>query len=150
MFLFALFLSQRACPLWTLGTFPRKSESQQKRFATTPETESTMFHASRDLAIDQIHTALDRLEATRTWTSAPPAQTVASLVGTAPIVCALDMITVDGLNKAQQFQGRPTDVFLSTFPKTGTTWLQQICHQLRTGNHQSLVATAIFSCTGGH
>merc|ERR1711865_275008 len=99
----------------------------------TPE--STMFHASRDLAIDQIHTALDRLEATRTWTSAPPAQTVASLVGTAPIVCALNMITVDGLNKAQQFQGRPTDVFLSTFPKTGTTWLQQICHQLRTGGH---------------
>jgi len=28
---------------------------------------------------------------------------------------------------------RPTDVVILTFPKTGTTWLQQICEQLRTG-----------------
>ena len=44
-------------------------------------------------------------------------------------------ISKQGLQAAQQFAARPTDTFLSTYPKTGTTWLQQICHQLRTGGH---------------
>ena len=38
----------------------------------------------------------------------------------------------DGLNIAQQFSARPGDIIISTFPKTGTTWVQQILHQLRT------------------
>jgi len=32
---------------------------------------------------------------------------------------------------ASSFAVRPSDVFLTTAPKTGTTWLQQIFHQLR-------------------
>ncbi|KAK3285241.1 hypothetical protein CYMTET_7142 [Cymbomonas tetramitiformis] len=36
---------------------------------------------------------------------------------------------------AAKFQPRKTDVYILTAPKTGTTWLQQICHQLRTGGH---------------
>ena len=35
--------------------------------------------------------------------------------------------------KGQDFQPRSTDVFVTGSPKSGTTWLQQIIHQLRTG-----------------
>ena len=28
---------------------------------------------------------------------------------------------------------RPTDIFINTYPKAGTTWVQQIVHQLRSG-----------------
>ena len=31
------------------------------------------------------------------------------------------------------FQPGPRDVFITTTPKSGTTWMTQICHQLRTG-----------------
>jgi len=60
---------------------------------------------------------------------------VKSVVGNDPMVAELRMITADGLAKAQDFKDELGDVIISTYPKTGTTWMQQICHQLRTGGH---------------
>ena len=33
----------------------------------------------------------------------------------------------------QHFSSRPSDVFICTYPKSGTTWMQQIVHQIRSG-----------------
>ena len=41
--------------------------------------------------------------------------------------------TDEGRLKGQHFQPRSTDIFISSGPKSGSTWLQQIVHQLRTG-----------------
>lgn len=37
----------------------------------------------------------------------------------------------------QNFRPAPSDVIVSTFPKSGTTWVQQIMHCLRTGGDMS-------------
>ncbi|MDX1433398.1 MAG: sulfotransferase domain-containing protein [Gammaproteobacteria bacterium] len=41
-------------------------------------------------------------------------------------------VSEEGMARALAFRPRPTDVIISTFPKSGTTWLQQIVHSLRT------------------
>ena len=41
--------------------------------------------------------------------------------------------TEEGRLKGQEFKPRVTDVFVVGGPKSGTTWLQQIVHQLRSG-----------------
>ena len=41
--------------------------------------------------------------------------------------------TDEGWLNGQNFQPRNTDIFVIGSPKTGTTWMQQIVHQLRTG-----------------
>lgn len=61
--------------------------------------------------------------------------TIASVIGSRPMVDLQSFSTAEGLVKAQAFEAQRGDVVLSTFPKTGTTWLQQIVHQLRTGGH---------------
>ena len=43
------------------------------------------------------------------------------------------------------FNSRPSDVFICTYPKCGTTWMQQICHLLANGGEQgetTMYATA--------
>jgi Sulfotransferase domain len=38
------------------------------------------------------------------------------------------------------FQPRPTDILIVTAPKAGTTWMQQILHQLRSGGDSNFIA----------
>lgn len=46
------------------------------------------------------------------------------------------MMSMESVRRAvQEFQTRPTDIMVATFPKTGTTLVTWICHQLRTGGH---------------
>jgi len=53
-----------------------------------------------------------------------------------PFICA-PVISDDGIQVATDFQPRPTDIIILTFVKTGTTWCQQICEQLRTGGNMN-------------
>ena len=47
------------------------------------------------------------------------------------------LITDEGWRKTASFIPRPNDVIVVTFPKCGTTWMQQIMHQLRSGGDMS-------------
>lgn len=60
---------------------------------------------------------------------------VQAIIGNRPMKLDLPYTTLEGLAVAQGFRANQGDVFISTYPKTGTTWMQQICHQLRTGGH---------------
>lgn len=42
--------------------------------------------------------------------------------------------TVEGRSKGLAYKPRRNDVAISTSPKAGTTWMQQICHQLRSAD----------------
>ena len=48
-----------------------------------------------------------------------------------------DLITYEGRQKTASFVPRPTDVFVVSYPKCGTTWMKQIMHQLRSGGDMS-------------
>jgi hypothetical protein len=48
------------------------------------------------------------------------------------------MMSVESVRKAvEEFKVKPTDIMVATFPKTGTTLVTWICHQLRTGGDLS-------------
>ena len=47
--------------------------------------------------------------------------------------------TEEGRLKGLNFTPRDTDLFIVTTPKAGTTWLQQMVHQLRTGGDMEFV-----------
>ena len=48
------------------------------------------------------------------------------------------MMSKESVRKAvEEFQVRPTDIIVATFPKTGTTLVTWICHLLRTGGDTS-------------
>ena len=47
--------------------------------------------------------------------------------------------TEEGRLKGLNFTPRDTDLFIVTTPKAGTTWLQQMAHQLRTGGDMEFV-----------
>jgi hypothetical protein len=55
-------------------------------------------------------------------------------VSVAGIQSALEGFRTDASDQAgRDFIALPTDVFIATYPKCGTTWAQQIVHSLRTG-----------------
>ena len=49
----------------------------------------------------------------------------------------MKFITSEGREKAMNFAPRPTDVIVVTPEKCGTTWMQKIMHQLRSGGDMS-------------
>lgn len=45
------------------------------------------------------------------------------------------MHSPESVAHGRSFHPRPTDVFVTTYPKCGTTWVSQVCHQIRSGGH---------------
>lgn len=43
-----------------------------------------------------------------------------------------NLMSEASVGQALAFQAKPSDVFIATYPKCGTTWLQQMIHTLRT------------------
>lgn len=46
------------------------------------------------------------------------------------------LISDEGVRRGMAFRPRPDDVIITPFAKSGTTWLQQIVHTLRTGGDE--------------
>ena len=58
--------------------------------------------------------------------------------GSHPVIQRIDkrlslLATKEGIEKIEKFTPAPTDVIVVTTPKCGTTWMEQIMHQLRSG-----------------
>jgi len=43
------------------------------------------------------------------------------------------MSSAESLRRSMEFKHKPSDIFVLTVPKTGTTWLMQMCHLIRGG-----------------
>mmetsp|Transcript_10566 Transcript_10566/g.15675 ORF Transcript_10566/g.15675 Transcript_10566/m.15675 type:complete len:327 (-) Transcript_10566:192-1172(-) len=55
-------------------------------------------------------------------------------LGYIPVGHPLMTISVESVRRAvEEFRVRPTDIICATFPKTGTTLVTWLCHQIRTG-----------------
>lgn len=50
---------------------------------------------------------------------------------------ASDVVTEQAKDHGMNFKPRSDDVFVTTLVKCGTTWMQQILHQLRSGGDMS-------------
>lgn len=70
-----------------------------------------------------------------------PPEKVAKLEAEAPSPLQLMASRNKGMHSersvafGRSFTPRPTDVFVATYPKCGTTWVTQICHQIRAPGH---------------
>lgn len=60
---------------------------------------------------------------------------VLDTVGVRPMVAHLAFVTPEPLAAVADFEAQQGDVMIVTYPKCGTTWCQQLCHQIRTGGH---------------
>jgi len=61
------------------------------------------------------------------------ADEITQRVGFRPQDHSAQPYSAESLARGLALRVRPTDVFVATAPKTGTTWLTQVLHQLRTG-----------------
>ena len=58
---------------------------------------------------------------------------------------AAGYFTEESRLKGMQFKPDPTDVFVCTADKSGTTWVQQICHGLRSGGDMNFEEIGLVS-----
>ncbi|ROS04618.1 sulfotransferase domain-containing protein [Sinobacterium caligoides] len=67
-------------------------------------------------------------------------------------IAALDSYLPEGAgDRAEQYQPDSSDVFIATYPKSGTTWMQQIVHSLRSNGDMSFddISTIVPYLEGG-